>query len=71
MKTYKTRLRVLVWILKYQNCIVITNTSVFSVSIVDVHASNPMARELTYGIMIIAEWIPEFLSSDRSASIAR
>jgi len=46
MKIYKTRLRVLVWILNYQNCIVITNAGVFSVSIVDVHASNPMARDL-------------------------
>ena len=54
MKIYKNRLRVLVWMLNYQNCIVITNTGVFSVSIVDVHSSNPMARELTYGIVIIA-----------------
>jgi len=60
MKIYKTRLHVLVWILNYQNCIVITNTGVFSVSLVDVHASNPMERELMHGIMIIAGWIPEF-----------
>jgi len=46
MKTCETRLRVLVWILNYQNCIVITNTGVFLVSMVDVYASNPMARDL-------------------------
>ena len=40
------RLRELVWLLKYQNCIVITSTGVFSVSIVDVHASDSMARDL-------------------------
>jgi len=39
---------VLVWLLNYQNCIVIINTDVFSVSIVDVHASNPMACEIAY-----------------------
>jgi len=58
MKIYKTKLRVLVWILKYKNYI--TNAGVFSVSIVDVHASNPIARELTHSIVIIAGWIPEF-----------
>ena len=42
----KTRLRVLVWLLNYQNYIVITNTGVFSVSIVDVNASNSMACDL-------------------------
>ena len=42
----KTRLRVFVWLLNYQNCIVITSTGVFSVSIVDVHASDSMARDL-------------------------
>jgi len=42
----KTRLRVLVWLLNYQSCIVITSTGVFSVSIVDVHVSNSMARDL-------------------------
>jgi len=64
----KSRLRVLVWLLNYQNCIVITNTGVFSVSIVDVHASNPMAHELAYGIVIIVGWIPESFLHDRSAS---
>jgi len=64
----KTRLCVLVWLLNYQNCIVITNTGVFSVSIVDVQASISMAHELMYGIVIIAGWIPESFSSDRSAS---
>jgi len=63
----KTRLRVVVWLLNYQNCI-ITNTVVFSVSIVDVHASNPMVHELVYGIVIIAGWIPESFLSNRSAS---
>jgi len=48
--------------------IIITDTGVFSVSIVDVYASNSMARELAYGIMIITGWIPESFSSDRSAS---
>jgi len=57
-----------VWLLNYQNCIVVTNTGVFSASIVDVHASNSMACDLVYGIVIIAGWIPESFSSDGSAS---
>jgi len=64
----KTSLHVLVWSLNYQNCIVITNTDVFSVSIVDVHATNSMAGELAYGIVIITGWIPQTVLSDRSAS---
>ena len=63
----KTRLRVVVWLLNYQNCI-ITNTVVFSVSIVDVQASNPIVRELVYDIVIITGWIPESFLSDRSTS---
>jgi len=60
---------VLVWLLNYQNCIVITNTSgVFSVSIVDVHASSSMAHDLAYGIVIITGWILESFLSDRFAS---
>jgi len=39
-----------------------------SVFIVDVHASNQMARELVYGIESIAVWLLESFSSDRSAS---
>jgi len=69
MHENKTRL---VYLCGYQTIKIVLLIQVlvylFSVCIVDIHASNLMACELANGIVIIARWIPESFSSDRSAS---